>query len=78
MILWPHRRGFDAPKKPETTGSTDLFRARLDQIINLKHELAQLTGKIDWDWIDDEIAPLYSAKGRPGIRGVSEFLCEAG
>ena len=41
------------PKKPETTGSTDLFRARLDQIINLKHELAQLAGKIDWDWIDD-------------------------
>jgi hypothetical protein len=29
------------PKKPETTGSTDLFRARLDQIINLKHELVR-------------------------------------
>ena len=55
------------PKKPETTGSTDLFRARLDQIINLKHELAQLAGKIDWDWIDGEVAPLYSDKGRPGI-----------
>ena len=27
------------PKKPETTGEGDLFRARLDQIINLKHEL---------------------------------------
>ena len=55
------------PKKPETAGSTDLFRARLDQIINLKHELAQLAGKINWDWIDGEIAPLYSDKGRPGI-----------
>ena len=55
------------PKKSETTGSGDLFRARLDQIINLKHELAQLAGKIDWDWIDGEIAPLYSDKGRPGI-----------
>jgi transposase, IS5 family len=55
------------PKKHETTGSSDLFRARLDQIINLKHELAQLAGKIDWDWIDGEIAPLYSDKGRPGI-----------
>jgi IS5 family transposase len=30
------------PKKHETTTSGDLFRARLDQIINLKHELAQL------------------------------------
>jgi len=55
------------PKKPETTRSGDLFRARLDQIINLKHELAQLAGKIDWDFLDGEIAPLYSDKGRPGI-----------
>ena len=36
------------PKKPETTREDDLFRARLDQIINLKHELVQLAGKIDW------------------------------
>src|SRR6476646_3187456 len=55
------------PKKHRTTGSNDLFRARLDQIINLKHELVLLAGKIDWDWIDGEIAPLYSETGRPGI-----------
>ncbi|KAB2875447.1 MAG: IS5/IS1182 family transposase, partial [Pseudorhodoplanes sp.] len=55
------------PKKHETTGEGDPFRARLDRIINLKHELVQLAGSIDWDWIDDEIAPLYSDKGRPGI-----------
>jgi hypothetical protein len=36
------------PKKHQTTGSNDLFRARLDQIINLKHELVQLAGKVDW------------------------------
>jgi len=55
------------PKKHETTGEGDLFRARLDQIINMKHELVQLAGKIDWAWIDGEMAPLYSDKGRPGI-----------
>ena len=55
------------PKKHRTTGSNDLFRARLDQIINMKHELVLLAGKIDWDWIDGEIAPLYSENGRPGI-----------
>ena len=55
------------PKKHQTTGSNDLFRARLDQIINLKHELALLADKIDWDWIDGEVAPLYSDKGRPGV-----------
>src|SRR5260370_14267212 len=67
MILWPRRRRTMRPKKPETTRSGDLFRARLDQIINLKHELAQLAGQIDWDFIDGEIASLYSDKGRPGI-----------
>ena len=54
------------PKKPETTGEADLFRARLDQIINMKHELVALAGKLDWAWFDGEIAPLYSDKGRPG------------
>jgi hypothetical protein len=43
------------PKKHKATGSGDLFRARLDQIINMKHELVQLTGKVDW--IDGEITP---------------------
>jgi len=27
----------------------------------------QLAGKIDWEFIDGEIAPLYSDGGRPGI-----------
>ncbi len=67
MILWSASEGTMRPKKHKTTVSNDLFRARLDQIINLKHELAQLAGQIDWDFIDGEIAPLYSEKGRPGI-----------
>jgi hypothetical protein len=32
------------PKKHATTGEGDLFRARLEQIINMKHELVQLAG----------------------------------
>ena len=55
------------PKKQLTTGSGDLFRARLDQIIDMKHELVRLGGQIDWSWIDGEVAPLYSDQGRPGI-----------
>jgi IS5 family transposase len=38
------------PKQHEMMGSSDLFRARLDQIINLKHELVQLAAKIDCLW----------------------------
>jgi IS5 family transposase len=33
------------PKKHETTGKGDLFRARLDQIINMKHELVSAQGQ---------------------------------
>ena len=31
-------------------------------------ELVQLAGKLDWDWLDGEIAQLYNDKGRPGSR----------
>src|SRR5262245_61103664 len=55
------------PKQRETSKSDDLFRARLDQIINLKHELVLLAAEIDWTWIDGEIAPLYSEHGRPAV-----------
>jgi len=54
------------PGKQETTGAQDLFRARLDQIINLKHELVRLAEAIDWDWVDAELAERFSAEGRPG------------
>jgi transposase, IS5 family len=55
------------PKKREGAGGGDLFRARLDQIINMRHELVELAGRLDWEHLDEEIAPLYSDKGRPAI-----------
>ena len=55
------------PKQPELTNSGDLFRSRLDQIINMKHETVRLAQLIDWRWLDDEVAPLFSDKGRPGL-----------
>ena len=53
------------PKKPKKADHDDLFRARLDQIINLRHELVLLADKIDWDWLDDELASSFSDQGRP-------------
>nr|GAJ37639.1 hypothetical protein in nfe locus ORFA [Bradyrhizobium sp. DOA9] len=55
------------PKKHKTTRWNDLFWSRPDQIINMKHELVALAGKIDWDWIDGEVAPPHTENGRPGI-----------
>ena len=36
----------DATEETGEDGEGDLFRAKLDRIINLKHELVQLAGKI--------------------------------
>jgi IS5 family transposase len=79
MIPWLASEVTMRPKQHTTTGSADLFRARLDQIINLKHELVALAGKIDWAWIDGEIAPLYGDQGRPGIApaSLSSFCCSS-
>ena len=56
------------PKKPETTGEGDLFRARLDQIINLKHPLVLLAETIDWQFLDRQFASACAAgPGQPGL-----------
>jgi IS5 family transposase len=53
------------PKQQQPSRHGDLFRARLDQIINMKHELVVLADKIDWTWLDAELAECFSDKGRP-------------
>ena len=53
------------PKKHQKARHDDLFRSRLDQIINMKHELVVLTDKIDWDWLDNQLADCFSDEGRP-------------
>ena len=55
------------PGKRETSGSGDLFRSRLDQIIDLRHELVRLAKTIDWDWLDGELAGCFSERGRPAV-----------
>jgi hypothetical protein len=60
------------PKQHEMTGEGDLFRARLDQVINMKHELVQLAGRLDWAWLDNEIAAVQ----RPGPARDREPLCD--
>ena len=53
------------PRKQKKADHDDLFKARLDQIINMRHELVLLADRIDWDWIDEELAPFFAGKGRP-------------
>jgi IS5 family transposase len=53
------------PKKQQKARHDDLFRARLDQIINMKHALVGQDDKIDWTWLDEQLANCFSDQGRP-------------
>ncbi len=55
------------PRPPKEVKSDDLFRSRLTQIINTRHELARLTEQIDWAHIDQQVQPFFAAEGRPAI-----------
>ncbi|MDP8206364.1 MAG: hypothetical protein P9L92_06850 [Candidatus Electryonea clarkiae] len=46
----------------------DLFRSRLDQILNMSRPLVVLADTIDWTTFEDRFGSLYSEKrGRPGL-----------
>ncbi len=46
-------------KRYSSDKQEDLFRSRLDQIINMKHELVILSRIIDWDSLEDEFEHCY-------------------
>lgn len=53
---------------PKSAGapSADMFRQRLDELVNLKHPLAQLATHIDWSVFEREWAGHFpSSRGRP-------------
>lgn len=53
---------------PVATGAGDLFRSWLDQIITCTMSWFSWLSGSNWDWLNGEIAPLHSDKGRPGMR----------
>ncbi len=53
------------PKQQPKARHDDLFRARLDRIINMRHELVVLADKIDWAWLDEQLVESFSDQGRP-------------
>ena len=46
--------------REQTRGQEDLFRSRLEQIINMKHALVRLGGQIDWRRIGDKLGEVYT------------------
>ena len=55
------------PKASNDMGEDDLFRSRLDSIINMKAPLVQLAERIDWADLDAVYGSHYAEAGRPGV-----------
>jgi Transposase domain (DUF772) len=56
------------PKERRDSGQNDLFRARLDQIVDLGHPLAKLALTIDWRFLEERFGAVYSDKpGQPPL-----------
>ena len=56
------------PKERRETGERDLFRSRLDQIIDVDHALVKLAKTIDWRFLAEKFGAAYSDKpGHPPL-----------
>jgi len=56
------------PKPPtQAQSEADMFRSRLENMIDMRHELVRLAGLIDWSRFDEAFGGLYAEKGRPGL-----------
>ena len=56
------------PKQPAPIEQPELFRARLGNMVDLRHPLVRLAGLIDWDRFETAFGPLYTDRvGRPGL-----------
>jgi transposase, IS5 family len=56
------------PKERRETGQRDMFRARLDQIVDLSHPLSRLAHTIDWQFLEGTFGAVYAdVPGRPPL-----------
>jgi IS5 family transposase len=52
------------PRERRESGEQDLFRSRLDQVINMDHALVKLARTIDWRFLEEKFGAVY--KDGPG------------
>ena len=57
------------PKQQKPIAQDDLFRSRLEQIINMRHELLRLADEIDWPWIDAQVSGIFGSEASPIFDG---------
>src|SRR5450631_1279924 len=56
------------PRERRESGEQDLFRSRLDQIIDTKHALVKLACMIDWRFLEEKFGAVYKdGAGQPPL-----------
>ena len=56
------------PRERRESGEQDLFRSRLDQVINMDHALVKLARTIDWRFLEEKFGAVYAdGSGRPPL-----------
>jgi IS5 family transposase len=56
------------PRERRESGQNDLFRSRLDQIIDMKHALVKLAHTIDWKFLESRFGEVYEdGPGQPPL-----------
>src|SRR5215472_13431003 len=56
------------PKERRDSRQSDLFKARLDQIVDMGHPLARLAASIDWVFLERTLGSVYTeAPGQPPL-----------
>ena len=56
------------PRERRDSGQSDLFKARLDQIVDLNHPLAKLARAVDWRFLEERFGAVYSdGSGQPPL-----------
>jgi transposase, IS5 family len=56
------------PHERRETGEQDLFRSRLDQIIDLRHPLVKLARETDWAFLEQTFGEAYTdGPGQPPL-----------
>ena len=54
-------------KNPRIAAQDELFKVRLEAIIDARHELVKLAAVVDWDGLEGDLSSFYCAdNGRPG------------
>jgi len=56
------------PKLPTVEPQEDLFRIRLQNLVDPRHALVRLAALIDWGRFEAEFGALYTDGSRPGLR----------